>query len=175
LSRRDAGILDGLSSQPSEPDSSAREPDARFLAPDSSASVDSQITGGVIDGGSESGVSCSSDVDCPVGLVCGSQWPTCARVCKPGCRTVQECKVGEICATNPLCDDCGCDERTCMPAPTCTGDPACPLGTVCEFTAGCAEPKKCIHGCHESQDCPTGQRCQLMACATCPCPGACVP
>jgi hypothetical protein len=57
----------------------------------------------------------------------------------------------------------------------CQLDSECGDGAVCEPSqAPCdARSKRCMHGCHLSLQCASGESCAPRICLTCPCPGAC--
>lgn len=55
---------------------------------------------------------CSTDADCPVGLVCEG-CETAPRQCVPGCRTDAQCPAHRICRLGVVCNTCPCAPGWC--------------------------------------------------------------
>ncbi len=109
---------------------------------------------------------CSSDGECPTGLVCRSN--TCVAACTQDdeCPSDQVCRNGGCVAKCTQDSDCPnglvCRNDFCVP--TCTMDSDCPDGLVCRQDV-------CVPTCTLDSDCPTGSMCENGGCVPTQCDG----
>jgi hypothetical protein len=118
---------------------------------------------------------CDTDTDCQAGQVCESvPVPDQGNdnQCVTGCHDDSQCGVGQRCEP-VVCVTAPCPGQCVGATNECRGDADCASGSVCELSTGCEEPSRCVPGCHEDSQCSSGDRCRVVQCFTCPCPGFC--
>jgi hypothetical protein len=95
---------------------------------------------------------CKADAECPLGEICLSS------MCITGCHTTVDCKIGDVCGTDGLCEldktgsSSGTSGTSGTTATTCTDDVDCALDKIC--TAN-----KCVTGCRTDADCSGTKTC----------------
>ncbi len=104
--------------------------------------------------------------------ICGGFVPPCrVEICEPGLECVAPPGLENIPDIPGICVRPNNGE--------CSNDEDCPHGQVCELfdfiDGGGQEHRFCVPGCHDDDDCHSGEKCHEVVCVTTPCPGQCLP
>ncbi len=125
--------------------------------PDSgqSCSADSDCTQGTDQICDKTAGHCVARVpSCPYGMVCDQSTSQCTAACT----------TDNDCASDPKCQGgpCRCTDSQCVPIAVCKTNTDCASGKVCVITPG-ATTGECGPGCSADSDCPVGQVCNQSA------------